>query len=153
MAHPEDGAAVDDLSRRLGLVGEKDWAIMVAVHGSSRASQSPSRWRALLAASVAFIDRLDVVPALDYANRALSACEDHPPACPSWEQIRMKLYQAHLDAGVASGIDPRRNPEAFRRAGERALRQIHIGGHDVERGGATPALTPGSAGTAGSNVP
>src|SRR5215510_7575084 len=37
MAHPDDGAAIDDLSRRLGLVGEKDWAIEVAVHGSDRA--------------------------------------------------------------------------------------------------------------------
>src|ERR1043165_3733472 len=33
--------------------------------------------RFALAASVAFVDRLDVIPALDYANRALSACEAH----------------------------------------------------------------------------
>ncbi|HEY0483513.1 MAG TPA: hypothetical protein VGD37_38610 [Kofleriaceae bacterium] len=152
IAHPDDGAAIDDLSRRLGLVGQKDWAVEVAVRGGERARQSPSRWRALLAASVAFVDRLDVVPALDHANRALSACEDHPQACPSWEQVRMKLYQEHLDAGVKSGIDPRRGPEAaraFRHAGESALRQIHLGGHDVERGSATPAPGGGAAGSAG----
>lgn len=147
MAHPDDGAAVDDLSRRLSASGFKDWAIESALHGSERARQSPTRWRALLAASVAFVDRLDVVPALDYANRALSACKDQPASCPSWERIRMELYQQHLDAGVRSGIDPHRGPEAakaFRRAGESALRPIHLGGHDTERGSATPTRTSGS---------
>jgi len=142
MAHPDDGAAVDDLARRLGSAGFKDWAIESAIRGSDRAKQSPTQWRALLAASVAFVDRLDVVPALDYANRAIAACEAQQAACPSWEQIRMKLYQQNLDAGVKSGIDPHRGPEAakaFRRAGEGALRQIHLGGHDVERGSATSA--------------
>jgi hypothetical protein len=154
MAHPEDGAAIDDLSRRLGAAGFKDWAIETAIRGSERAKQAPTRWRALLAASVAFVDRLDVVPALDYANRALSACEDQQTACPSWEQVRMKLYQQHLDAGVKSGIDPHRGPEAikkFRHAGESALRQIHLGGHDVERGSPPPAPGPGSGDTPGSN--
>ena len=62
----------------------------------------------------------------------------------------MKLYQQNLDAGVALGFHPRRGPEAakaFRRAGEGALRQFHLGGHDVERGSAPPAPTPGSGGT------
>jgi len=156
MAHPEDGAAIDDLSRRLGAAGFKDWAIETAIRGSERAKQAPTRWRALLAASVAFVDRLDVVPALDYANRALSACEDQQPACPSWEQVRMKLYQQHLDAGVKSGIDPHRGPaaiKAFRHAGESALRQIHLGGRDVERGRPTPAASPGSGDAPGSNKP
>ena len=156
MAHPEDGAAIDDLSRRLGAAGFKDWAIETAIRGSERAKQAPTRWRALLAASVAFVDRLDVVPALDYANRALSACEDQQPACPSWEQVRMKLYQQHLDAGVKSGIDPHRGPaaiKAFRHAGEGALRQIHLGGRDVERGRPTPAASPGSGDAPGSNKP
>ena len=150
MARPDDGGAIEDLSRRLGTAGQKDWAIEIATRGSEHAPSSPTRWRALLAASVALVDRLDVVPALDYANRALSACGDHPEACPSWEQIRMQLYQEHLDAGVKSGIDPHRGPEAaqaFRRAGESALRQIHLGGRGaggrgVERG-ATGAPAPG----------
>ncbi|HMG55851.1 MAG TPA: hypothetical protein VK601_20265, partial [Kofleriaceae bacterium] len=100
---------------------------------------------------------------LDYANRALSACHSvetgdggRPPACPSWEQVRMKLYQQHLDAGVKSGIDPHRGPaaaQAFRRAGESALRQIHLGGHDVERPAATPPPPPSSAPRAPGNHP
>jgi hypothetical protein len=150
MARPDDGAAVDDLTRRLGAAGFKDWAIEAGVLGSERAKQSPTRWRALLAASVAFVDRLDVVPALDYANRALAACEEAQTACPSWEQIRMKLYQQNLDAGVKSGIDPHRGPEAakaFRRAGEGALRQIHLGGRESERGSATPAPASGGSAT------
>jgi len=155
MAHPDDGAAIDDLARRLGEAGEKDWAVDVAVRGAGRAQASPSGWRALLAASVAYVDRLDVIPALDYANRALAACEAAQTACPSWEQIRMRLYQQHLDAGVKAGIDPHRGPEAaraFRHAGESALRQIHLGGRSGEPG-ATPAPAQGSAGDRGSNVP
>jgi hypothetical protein len=156
MAHPDDGAAVDELARRLGAAGFKDWAIEAALRGSERTKQAPTRWRALLAASVAYVDRLDVVPALDYANRALSACKDQQPACPNWEQLRIELYQQHLDAGVKSGIDPHRGPaaaKAFRHAGESALRQIHLGGRDVERGGTTPAATPGSGAASGSTTP
>lgn len=146
LARPSDGKAVDELTRRLGQAGFKDWAVETAIRGSERAASAPSRWRALLAASVAFVDRLDVVPALDYANRALAACdaEQAGSACPSWEQIRMKLYQQHLYAGVKSGIDPRKGPEAaaaFRRAGESALRQIHLRGRDVPEDRATPPPT------------
>ncbi len=136
LARPDDGAAISDLSRRLGAAGFKDWAVEAALRGGERAKPSPTRWRALLAASVAFADRIDVVPALDYVNRAVSACEDHRAACPTWEQVRMEQYQRHLDAGVKSGIDPRRGPaaaKAFRQAGEAGLRQIYVGGRTSER--------------------
>jgi len=149
LAHPEDGAATAELSRRLGAAGFKDWAIEAAVLGGEHAKQSPTRWRALLAASVAFVDRYDVVPGLDYANRALAACDDPTAACPGYEQVRMRQYQQQLDAGVASGIDPHRGPaavQAFRRAEERGLRQIHLGGHDGDGANAAP-------GSAGSNAP
>lgn len=140
IARPDDGNAIADLSRRLGEAGFKDWAIEVAIDGSTRAPQAPTRWRALLAASVAYVDRLDVVPALDYANRALAACEaareQNQHACPSWEEIRMRLYHQHLDAGVKSGIDPRQDPAGFRRAGEGGLRQIRLKSSETER---TPA--------------
>jgi hypothetical protein len=148
LAHPDDGAAIDQLSRKLGAAGFKDWAIEAALRGSERAKASPTRWRALLATSVAFTDRIDVVPALDYVNRAVSACEDHRPACPTWEQVRMEQYQRHLDAGVKSGIDPRRGPaaaKAFRQAGEAGLRQIYVGGHTGER-----PVTPPEASATGS---
>ena len=150
MATPRDGMAVEELGRRLGDAQQRDWAVEATVHASDRAKDSPTRWRALLAASVAYIDRLDVVPALDYANRAVTACHSaqeagDAAACPSWEEIRMTLYQKHLDAGVKSGIDPRRDPNGFRKAGESALLQIHLGtGHDKERTGSASAHT-GSA--------
>jgi hypothetical protein len=154
MMRPDDGVALDDLARKLGAAGFKDWAIEAAVRGSEHAAQSPTQWRALLAASVAYVDRLDVVPALAYANRALAVCAAQQATCPSWEQVRMSLYQQHLDAGVKAGIDPHRGPEAakaFRRAGEGALRTIHLGGRDIERG-ATPAPTP-ERGSASSDTP
>lgn len=145
MAHPSDGAAVEDLGRRLGEAGMKDWAIEATQRASDRANGSPTRWRALLATSVAYVDHLDVVPGLDFANRALAACESarekgDAAACPSWEEIRMQLYQQHLDAGVKSGIDPKLGPAAaaaFRHAGESALRQIFIGGHHEQPQGTT----------------
>jgi len=132
LAAPGDGKAIEDFTRALGEAGLKDWAIESAVRLSDAAKDSPTRWRALIAASVAYIEKLDVVPALDYANRALAACEvtrekGNAAACPSWEEIRMRLYQQHLDAGVKSGIDPRVDPAGFRAAGESALRHIRIG--------------------------
>ena len=151
IARPNDGQAAADFTHMLGEANQKDWAVDVSVAASARAKDSPTRWRALLAASVAYVDRLDVVPGLDYANRALNACEatrdtsaDGGMTCPSWEQIRMQLYQQSLDAGVKSNIDPRRDPRGFRKASESAMREIRLGpGHDKERGSAT-----GSAGSA-----
>jgi len=150
MARPDDGRAVEDFARKLGEADLKDWALEMAVKGSDRAKDSPTRWRALIAASVAYVEKLDVVPALDFANRALAACElarekGDAAACPSPEEIRMRLYQQHLDAGVKSGIDPKVNAKGFREAGQSALRQIYIGGgqRPIESGGTT-----GSAGSA-----
>ena len=154
MAHPDDGRVIEDLSRRLGEVGFKDWAIDNAVIGSERAKHSPTRWRALLAASVAFVDRLDVRPALDYVDRALAACESaqeqgEVSACPTYEAVRMRLYEQHLSAGVKSGIDPRRDPVGFRKAGESALRSIRLttGDHERAAGSSTGSgsANPGSA--------
>lgn len=132
IAHPDDGAAISELARRLGEAAFKDWAIEAAVRGSERAQSSPSAWRALLATSVAYVDKLDVIPALDYANRALAACKSAAAACPSWEEIRITLYQQHLDAGVKSGIDPRRDPKGFRAAGEAGLRSIRLNNSEKE---------------------
>jgi hypothetical protein len=148
IAFPSDGKAAEDFTRKLGEAGLKDWAVESAVRMSDRAKDSPTRWRVLIAASVAFIEKLDVVAALDYANRALAACEStrekgDASACPSWEEIRMRLYQQHLDAGVKSGIDPKANPAGFRRAGENALRHIRIGP-------SVPAQPPAPGSAAGS---
>ena len=151
IAQPNDGRAVEDFTRHLDEAGAKDWAIETAVRGSERAKDSPTRWRALIAASTAFVDRLDVKPALDFANRALAACtsaqeKGDAAACPSWEEIRMELYQHHLDAGVKSGIDPHVDAAGFRHASEAGLRQIRLKEHDEpaigSRGGGSAATHP-----------
>lgn len=139
MAHPEDGARLGEYTRQLGEVGFKDWAIEAAVDGAARAQGSTTAWRALLAASVAYVDRLEVVPALDYATRALTACHEIGAACPSWEEIRMRLYQQHLDAGVKSGIDPKLDPQGFRDAAANALRTIRLNSVEREQGQTGPS--------------
>ena len=158
IARPDDGFAVEEFARRLGEAGMKDWAVESAIAASERAMGSPTRWRALIAASVAYVDRLDVIPGLDYANRALAECSAardrgsilaSGAACPTWEEVRMRLYQQNLDAGVKSGIDPHRDPRGFRHAEESALRQIHLGAqHDqlpVPAGSGSAGIGSGSA--------
>lgn len=138
LAQPKDGMHAAELARRLGDANFKDWAIEVAVDGARRARGTPTEWRALLAASVAYVDRLDVVAALDYANRALTTCQAMQGGCPSWEEVRMNLYHQHLDAGVKSGIDPRHDPKGFRTAGEGAVRTIRLNTQDRENAPASP---------------
>ncbi|MEJ7601011.1 MAG: hypothetical protein WKG01_24110 [Kofleriaceae bacterium] len=135
IANPDDPTLVVELARRLGEAGFRDWAVESAIHGANRTSTAPGNWRALLATSVAYVDQLDVHPALDYAKRALTACEEvaktDSTACPEWEEIRTRAYFEHLEGGVKSGIDPRRDPMGFRKAGEDALRLIRLGGQPV----------------------
>ncbi|HWU89331.1 MAG TPA: hypothetical protein VN253_18840 [Kofleriaceae bacterium] len=126
LADPTNGARIGELAERLGAAGFRDWAIETAVEGAERAKPSPNRWRALMAASVAYVDRLDVHPALEYIDLALSECERHREACPKWEEVRMDLYREHLAAGVKSGIDPRKDPVGFRKAGESGLRPVRL---------------------------
>jgi hypothetical protein len=152
MAHPGEGLAVEELGKKLGEADQKDWAVEATVKASDRAKDSPTRWRALLAASVAYVEKIDVVPALDYANRALAACESarekgDAAACPTWEEVRMRLYQQNLDAGVKSKIDPKKDPIGFRKAAESALRSIYIGGSTSR----PPTMT--GSGSGGSAAP
>lgn len=132
IADPTDGNKLGDFSRRLGDANYKDWAIEASVAGAASAKGSPTEWKALLAASVAYVDKLEVVSALDYATRALASCRALPGGCPSWEEVRMTLYQEHLDAGVKSGVDPKRDPKGFRAAGENAVRSIRLNTQERE---------------------
>lgn len=132
IADPTDGNQLGDFSRRLGDANHKDWAIEASVDGAAAAKGSPTEWRALLAASVAYVDRLEVVAALDFATRALASCRALAGGCPSWEEVRMTLYQEHLDAGVKSGVDPKRDPKGFRAAGENAVRTIRLNTRERE---------------------
>jgi len=84
------------------------------------------------AASVAYVDKLEVKAALDYATLALASCRALQGGCPSWEEVRMTLYQEHLDAGVKSGVDPKRDPKGFRAAGENAVRSIRLNTQERE---------------------
>jgi hypothetical protein len=126
LAHPDDGQAAADVSRQMREARLLDWAIEVPALAAS-AGESATSWRAALAASAAYAQRLDVKEAFEWAQRALAACSKAGTACPGWEQVRVELYTRHLEAGIKSGVDPRKDPEAFRRAGESALRTIHVG--------------------------
>jgi len=147
IVHPDVPIHVDKLSDTLGQLGFKDWAIEVGVHGADRTRSSPMYWQALLATSVAYVDRLDAKNALAWATKAYQACEKAGDiACPGWEKTRMEIYRDHLQAGVDAGIDPRRNPKAFREAGETRIRSTRIGGsHDTEQQTPAPAPTPPSS--------
>ncbi|HVV88312.1 MAG TPA: hypothetical protein VHE35_34960 [Kofleriaceae bacterium] len=128
-AKPDDGALVADLAQRLGEVGQWDWAVEAAASGATRMGDAPGRWRAMLATAIAHADRLEAKEALDYTNRALEVCTKAGDAvCPPVDEVRLELYQKHLDAGVRSGIDPRTHPEEFREAGLKALRTVHPAG-------------------------
>lgn len=128
LALPGDAALVGDLARRLTEVGFHDWAVQESAAAATRLAESPGRWRALLATSIAHADRLEAKDALEYTNQALAACtQAGDAACPPIDQVRLELYQRHLDAGVKSGIDPRKDPDKFREAGAAALRSVRTG--------------------------
>jgi hypothetical protein len=147
IARPGDGKAIEDFIRVLSEAGMKDWAVEASGRLSERAKDSPTRWRALIATSAAYMEKLDAKTALEYANMALAACQQARAAdagvCPSWEEVRMQIYQQHLDAGVKSGIDPRIDPVGFRNAGQNTLRHIRLG----------PANPPPPPPAPGSNSP
>jgi hypothetical protein len=137
LAHPDDGAAAADLSRRLARAGMLDWAAESAVEGAARASQA-TRWRAHLAAAEAYADRVEVQEAYDTTKEALAACRESGGACPDWEQIKIELYLRYIEAGMQSGIDPRKNPRGFRDKANEALPTLDIRGLKPGVPGATP---------------
>jgi hypothetical protein len=146
IARPDDGTASADLAHQLADGGFNDWSIDVAMAGADRASAGDTKWRPLLAASVGFVDRKEPKEALDLVKRALSACDvaaerGNAAACPGGDQIRMKIYEQNLEAGVASGIDPKVDPAGFRKAARAALHPIYIGPTTRERGGDGSAKT------------
>jgi hypothetical protein len=122
---PSDGAARAVLVRRLDDAKQNDWAIEEATRGAPVATPATG-WEVLLGLSLGYVDRLEPKPALEYAERALTACDTG--MCPSWERTRMEIYRDHLDGGIRSGIDPKVDPRGFRRAGERGIRSVRIHG-------------------------
>ncbi len=130
-ARPDDGAAAEELSRRLVEAGELDFAVEAPANiAAARVMRgSPTRWRAQLATAKAYAELREVRPALDWADEALAGCHAADAACPAWEEVRIDIYTRHLEAGIESGIDPKVDPDGFRRAGEKALHMVHVGGN------------------------
>ncbi|HKE18924.1 MAG TPA: hypothetical protein VKB80_28815 [Kofleriaceae bacterium] len=117
---PSDGAAAERLAGILASrpVDQHDQALRLAGQVAGQKT-SPTRWRALLALSSAHADRIDIAEAHRFAAQALDACEAAPAAaCPEHEKVRLRLYEEELAAGlqaIARGIDPRVEPDRFRR--------------------------------------
>ncbi|HTE51488.1 MAG TPA: hypothetical protein VK698_11630 [Kofleriaceae bacterium] len=139
LAAPGDGAAAERLAQILASrpANQHDQAFRLAGQAAARAD-SPTRWRALLALSSAHADRIDIPEADRFAREAQAACDAAPPAaCPEHEKVRLRLYGEELAAGmqaIARGIDPRVEPEQFRRE----MSQIHPTTTYRPRSGATP---------------
>lgn len=127
LARPDDGAAQAAFARRLARAEQLDWAVEVAREGADRATPE-TRWRALFAAAEAYADRIQVRDAADWTQRALEACAEARGGCPPWEELKMRLYGQYLQAGVASGIDPRKHPRAFREAANQGMHTVDIRG-------------------------
>jgi hypothetical protein len=116
---PADGGAAERLAQILASrpVNQHDQAFRLAGAAASHAD-SPTRWRALLALSSAHADRIEIAEAHRFATEAQAACTAAPAACPPHEQVRLRVYAEELAAGMAAiarGIDPRVEPDRFRR--------------------------------------
>jgi hypothetical protein len=117
---PTDGVAAERLAQILASrpVNQHDQALRMAGQIANHTS-SPTRWRALLALSSAHADRVEIREAHRFASQALEACTAAPAgACPEHEKVRLRLYTEELAVGmqaIARGIDPRVEPDRFRR--------------------------------------
>jgi len=117
---PADGGAAERLAQILASrpVNQHDQALRLAGQAAAR-TDSPTRWRALLGLSSAHADRIDIAEAHRFAAEARTACQAAPAgACPAHDAVRLRVYEEELAAGleaIARGIDPRVEPERFRR--------------------------------------
>ena len=117
---PRDGAAAERLAQILASrpVNQHDQAMRLAGQLANH-TDSPTRWRALLGLSSVHADRIEIAEAHRFAAQAQGACEAAPAsACPAHEKVRLGLYADELAAGlqaIARGIDPRVEPDRFRR--------------------------------------
>ena len=138
LAHPDDGGAAAEIGRQLTAAGHLDWAVEATAELGEKSPKSPTRWKALLATSVAYSERLEAKEALLWAQRALEACHiTGTGACPTEDEVRLDIYVNHLDAGVRSGIDPRKNPKGFRAAGAEGFTPVYINGKSPDHPGSS----------------
>ncbi|MBI4510797.1 MAG: hypothetical protein HY698_14280 [Deltaproteobacteria bacterium] len=122
---PQRGATVERLAGLLVMAGQSDWAIRAAADVAAR-DDARDRWRASLAVSAAHVERWEISPAHEWAQKALEACNVGSEECPVYEHVRLMTYARALEAGVRSGIDPRTDPRAFEDAVRRELPTIRV---------------------------
>jgi hypothetical protein len=123
---PADFAALDRYVDLLAEAGQPDQALRAA--GAAFAQPSPQHWRAAVAVAAVHADLLDAKAAYEWANKALAACDETGADCPEHERVRVDLYAKALKAGIDSGIDPRVDPEGFKKAIDSATPMIRVGG-------------------------
>jgi hypothetical protein len=122
---PHDGRAAARLADLLVRARETDWAI--AVGAAAAHETSPGRWRAMVATSAAFTDRLELRPAYMWADQALKACDEQGSDCTDMERTRLDMYATALRAAVDSGVDPTKNPKGFEDVVRKAVPLIRLG--------------------------
>ncbi len=122
---PHDGRAAARLADLLVRARETDWAIAVSAAAAREAS--PGRWRAMVAASAAFTDRLELAPAYAWADQALKWCDAPGSDCAEMERGRLDMYVTALRAAVESGVDPTKNPKGFEDVVRKAVPLIRLG--------------------------
>lgn len=128
---PGDALAAARLADLLVDVHQSDWAIRVAAIAAHL--ESPDAWRAAVAASAAHMERREVGPALEWADRAVAACDRPGARCPDYERARLETYVTALQAVHDSGVDPKKNARGVFDAVERAVPLIRIGGSQLPR--------------------
>lgn len=125
--HPDDPMVAAEATRQLVRGGQLDWAVERSRDAAALAAPA-HRWRALLAVSEAYIDRVQVTQAHEWAQQAVAACKADGAVCPAWELLKLELYERYLGAGVRSGINPRNDPDGFEEAAGAALHTVDIRG-------------------------
>lgn len=138
---PGDGTAADRLASLLTSMGQHDMALRAAGHAA--AQSGPDAWRSHLAVSSTHAERIEIREAHRHGNLALEACRKAASHCPDYEEVRLRLYVEQLDAGLQAleaGVDPRLEPEAFRRKMAAVhptarFRPVHLRGAGGDSGG------------------
>jgi hypothetical protein len=124
---PHDFAALGRYVDLLAEAGQPDQALRAA--GAAYADETPGRWRAAIAVASVHADLLDAKAAYDWAEKALAACDAPGSDCRvDHERVRIELYAKALKAGIDSGIDPKVDPDGFKKAIDSATPMIHVGG-------------------------
>lgn len=126
-ADPGNGEAASDMALTLLRENQSDWALRVAQRAAA-AENTDTRWKSLWAVSSVHGARFDVAEALRDAKLALEACQDKTQRCPEHQHIRLQLWVGQLDRGLKSGVDPRLEPERFKRVMRRAFPHARIPG-------------------------